>query len=33
MSKTTHDSLEDARNETIKIYVDGQIVPKADAKV
>ena len=33
MSKTTHDSLEDARNETIKIYVDGKIVPKADAKV
>lgn len=30
---TTHQAEEDARNENILIYVDGQIVPKADARV
>ena len=30
---STHDAEEDARNETIKIYVDGEIVPKHEAKV
>ena len=30
---TTHQAEEDIRNETILIYVDGQIVPKAEAKV
>jgi len=30
---TTHQAEEDARNEGIQIYVDGQIVPKAEAKV
>ncbi len=30
---TTHDAEEDARNEHIKIYVDGDIVPRDEAKV
>ena len=30
---TTHQAEEDARNETILIYVDGRIVPKAEATV
>jgi branched-chain amino acid aminotransferase len=30
---TTHQAEEDARNEAILIYVDGQIVPRAEAKV
>ena len=30
---TTHQAEEDARNEDIKIFVNGQIVPKADAKI
>lgn len=30
---TTHDSEEDARNQDILIYVNGEIVPRADAKV
>ena len=30
---TTHQAEEDIRNETVLIYVDGQIVPKAEAKV
>ncbi|MEM9317397.1 MAG: aminotransferase class IV [Pseudomonadota bacterium] len=30
---TTHDALEDPRNATIKIYINGAIVPRADAKV
>ena len=30
---TTHQAEEDARNESILIYVDGHIVPRADAKV
>ncbi|WP_067951681.1 D-amino acid aminotransferase, partial [Sulfitobacter sp. HI0129] len=30
---TTHQAEEDARNESIQIYVDGRIVPKDDAKV
>jgi branched-chain amino acid aminotransferase len=32
-SVSTHDSAEDPRNETILIYVNGDLVPKADAKV
>ena len=30
---TTHQAEEDSRNETVFIYVDGQIVPKAEARV
>ena len=30
---TTHQAEEDIRNETVLIFVDGQIVPKAEAKV
>ena len=30
---TTHQAEEDARNDSIQIYVDGKIVPKHDAKV
>lgn len=30
---TTHDAEEDARNQDIKIYVNGEIVPRSDAKV
>jgi len=30
---TTHDAEDDARNEHIKIYVNGDIVPRAEAKV
>ncbi|MEM6406848.1 MAG: aminotransferase class IV [Pseudomonadota bacterium] len=30
---TTHAASEDARNDNIKIYVDGDIVPRAEAKV
>lgn len=30
---TTHSTEKDARNETIKIYLDGKIVPKHEAKV
>ena len=30
---TTHQAEEDSRNEAVLIYVDGQIVPKAEAKV
>lgn len=33
LSHSTHDAEEDARNNDIKIYVDGEIVPKDDAKV
>ena len=32
-SKTTHDAEADDRNEHIKIYVNGEIVPKQDAVV
>jgi len=32
-TQTTHDSEEDARNQDILIYVNGNIVPRADAKV
>jgi len=32
-SHSTHDAEEDARNQDIKIYVNGDIVPRADAKV
>ncbi|WP_368184935.1 aminotransferase class IV [Aestuariibius sp. HNIBRBA575] len=32
-SHSTHDAERDTRNDTIKIYVNGQIVPKADAVV
>ena len=31
--QTTHQAQEDARNETIKIWLNGQIVPKDEAKV
>lgn len=30
---STHDSVEDPRNETVRIYVDGALLPKAEAKV
>ncbi|PHQ98487.1 MAG: aminotransferase class IV [Marinosulfonomonas sp.] len=30
---TTHQAEEDARNEDIKIFVNGQVVPRADAKI
>ena len=30
---STHDSADDPRNETIKIYLDGQLVPKHEARV
>ena len=30
---TTHDAEDDARNEHIKIYVNGDIVPRNEAKV
>ncbi len=30
---TTHQAADDQRNETIKIYVNGQIVPRAQAVV
>ena len=30
---TTHDAEQDARNESILIYVDGELVPKSEAKV
>ncbi|MEO0486788.1 MAG: D-amino acid aminotransferase [Pseudomonadota bacterium] len=30
---TTHQAEDDARNETIKIYVDGALVPREDAKI
>ena len=30
---TTHQAEDDARNEAIKIYVDGRIAPKAEAVV
>ena len=30
---STHDSLDDERNQTIKIYVNGEIVPRGEAKV
>ena len=33
MAKTTHDAEADARNEDILIYVDGDLLPKAEAKV
>ncbi len=33
MAQTTHDAEADARNEDILIYVDGDLVPKAEAKV
>ena len=33
MTKSTHDALEDERNRDIKIYVDGEIVHREDAKV
>ena len=31
--RTTHDAEDDARNEDILIYLDGKLVPKAEAKV
>ncbi|MRU15560.1 aminotransferase class IV [Roseovarius sp. A21] len=31
--QTTHQAQEDARNETIRIWLNGQVVPKGDAKV
>ena len=31
--QTTHQAADDPRNETLKIYLNGQIVPKEDAKV
>ena len=30
---STHDAEADARNDHIKIYVNGEILPKAEAKV
>ncbi len=30
---TTHQAEEDARNEDIKIFVNGQVIPRADAKI
>ena len=33
MTTGTHEYLEDARNENVLIYVDGEIVPRSDAKV
>lgn len=33
MTTGTHEYLEDARNENVLIYVDGEIVPRPDAKV
>jgi branched-chain amino acid aminotransferase len=30
---TTHDALDDPRNSALQIYVDGQLLPRADAKV
>lgn len=32
-NQTTHQAEEDARNDSVLIYVDGQIVPKAEAKI
>jgi branched-chain amino acid aminotransferase len=32
-SQTTHDALEDERNKHIKIYVNGEIVPREEARV
>ena len=32
-SRTTHDADEDIRNRDIKIYVNGEIVPRDEAKV
>ena len=32
-TQTTHQAAEDARNEAILIYLDGQIVPKEQAKI
>lgn len=32
-SLTTHDAEEDPRNETVLLYLNGQLVPRADAKV
>ncbi|MDD9921210.1 MAG: aminotransferase class IV, partial [Boseongicola sp.] len=33
MTQTTHDAEADARNENIKIWVNGELVPKDEAKV
>ena len=33
MSQTTHDAEEDRRNEDLLIHVNGELVPKEDAKV
>jgi branched-chain amino acid aminotransferase len=33
MAHGTHDALEDPRNATVLIYVNGELVPRAEAKV
>ncbi|MEM7024988.1 MAG: aminotransferase class IV, partial [Pseudomonadota bacterium] len=33
MTHGTHDALEDPRNASVNIYVNGEIVPRPDAKV
>jgi branched-chain amino acid aminotransferase len=33
MATGTHDTIEDPRNETVLIYLDGELVPRAEAKV
>lgn len=32
-SKTTHDAEYDARNETLLIWVNGELIPKDEAKI
>lgn len=33
MVRGTHDSIEDDRNESILIYVNGELVPRNEAKI
>ena len=33
MTHGTHDALQDARNETVLIYVNGDLVPRSEAKI
>ena len=33
MARGTHDSIEDDRNESILIYVNGELVPRNEAKI
>ena len=33
MKRSTHDALPDARNENVLIYVNGQLLPRAEAKI